>query len=555
MPSISSLPQVVRNAARLQQVMSVLTKYGLASWFHRVPLDWVQQHFQTSQGDAIARLSWAQRVRQAIGELGPTFIKLGQILSTRPDIVGPELAEELSGLQSGTTPDDAQTVHKLIEDELGKPVSEIFSSFDDTPVASASIGQVHKATLPCGRNVAVKVQHAGIEEKIRSDLEIAMELAKLVESHSTEAALYRPVETVGELRRSLLRELDFGLELRNVQSFTQNFREDDTVRFPEVFSELSTRHVLTMEFLTGVSVSDGSALKQAGCDLQQLADKGAKVFLEMVFRDGFFHADPHPGNLLLLPGDVIGILDCGMVGRIDELIRDQFEDLLLAAVDSDSERMVETLVTLGELPDDFDRRSLSQDVAEFFDQYGMLAFDDFDLTEAMNDAMDIIRRQHIRLPGRLSMLLRMMAVLEGTAEKLSPQFRLVELLKPYRASIIKRRLSPVRMRRRLLAAYRRWSHLLDIVPGDVADILEKVKQGRFDVHLDHRRLDRIVNRLVLGIVVAALFVGSSLLWSRNVAPHLLGYSVPGVSGCLTAVFLGIRLLAELRRSVDQERHR
>ncbi|MEQ9407413.1 MAG: AarF/ABC1/UbiB kinase family protein [Fuerstiella sp.] len=555
MPSITSLPQVVRNAARLQQVTSVLAKYGLASWLHRVPLDWVQQHFRTSEGAAIAGLSWAERVREALAELGPTFIKLGQLLSTRPDLVGPELAEQLCALQSSTPPDGAEAVRALIQKELGRPTAEIFASFDDVPIASASIGQVHRATLPDGQQVAVKVQHAGIEDKIRNDLEIAQELARLVESYSVEAALYRPVATVNELRKSLLTELDFRQELRNVQRFAHNFRDDDTVQFPEVFCELSTRRVLTMEFLQGTPVSDRRRLAESGCDLPQLAEQGAKIFLEMVFRDGFFHADPHPGNLLVLPDRVVGILDCGMVGRIDEMMRDDFEDLLMAAVDGNSEQLVETIISLGELPGDFDRRSLNQDVVEFFDRYAMLSLDDFEVGAAMNDAIAVIRRQHIRLPARLSMLLRMLAVLEGMAEQLSPKFQMVELLRPYRSSIMKRRLSPLRMRRRMLAAWRKWSHLVDIVPGDLADILERVKQGSFDVHLDHRRLDRVVNRLVLGIVVAALFVGSSLLWSRNVPPLLMNYSVPGVSGWGVAVYLGIRLLSEVRKSGEGEKNR
>ncbi|MCA9085227.1 MAG: AarF/ABC1/UbiB kinase family protein, partial [Planctomycetaceae bacterium] len=287
MPSISSLPQVVRNAARLQQVVGVLTKYGLAPWLHQVPLDWLQQHFKTSQGDAIAHLSWPERIRAAMAELGPTFIKLGQILSTRSDIVGPELAEELSRLQSNTPPDDPKAVRALVEAELKRPIAELFSTFDDTPVASGSIGQVHRATLNDGTAVAVKVQHSGIEEKIRSDLEIAMELARLVETHSTEAALYRPTATISELKRALLTELDFCSELRSCQSFAHNFRNDSSVRFPDVHPELSTRRVLTMSYLNGTPFSDRAALTEAGCNLQKLSEQGARVFLEMIFRDGF----------------------------------------------------------------------------------------------------------------------------------------------------------------------------------------------------------------------------------------------------------------------------
>jgi len=219
-------------------------------------------------------------------------------------------------------------------------------------------------------------------------------------------------------------------------------------------------------------------------------------------------------------------------------------------VDGDSDRVVDSIITLGELPNTFDRRSLTQDIVEFFDHYSTMDFNDFELSPALNDATEIIRRQNIRLPARLSMLIRMIAVLEGTAERLSPSFNMVDLLRPYRGRIIKRRLSPRRMRRRLLAAYRQWNHLLDIAPGDVADILEKIKQGRFDVHLDHRRLDGLVSRLVRGIVVSSLFVGSSLLWSRSVPPLVYGYSVPGVLGSGLAFVLGARLLADLRKRGD-----
>ncbi len=550
MPSIASIPQAVRNAARLQQVISVLAKYGLARWLHRIPLDWLQNLFRTSQGDAIVGLSWSERVREAMAELGTTFIKIGQILSTRPDIIGPDLADKLSGLQSNTPPDKFPAVRELLEKELQQPLASVFATFEEEPFASASIGQVHLATLHDGRRVAVKVQHIGIEDNIRSDLEIAQDLASLVEAHSTEAALYRPVATIAEASRSLLKELDFRKELRNAQIFARHFRDDPTVRFPRMFPELSTRRILTMEYLEGTELSQIDDDADGNIDRQALAEHGAGIFLEMVFRDGFFHADPHPGNMLVMNDGVIGVLDCGMVGRIDDMLRDQFEDLLLAAVDGDSDRVVDSIITLGELPDAFDRRSLTQDIVEFFDHYSTMDFNEFELSTALNDATEIIRRQNIRLPSRLSMLIRMLAVLEGTAERLSPSFNMVDLLRPYRGRIVKRRLSPRRMRRRLLAAYRQWNHLLDIAPGDIADIPEKIKQGRFDVHLDHRRLDGLVSRLVRGIIVSSLFVGSSLLWSRSVPPLVYDYSVPGVFGSGLAFVLGARLLADLRKPGD-----
>jgi ubiquinone biosynthesis protein len=503
MPSVSSIPRIVRNAARLQQVVGVLTRFGVAPWLRRVPLRWVQRYLETSNGVAISELNGPERIREAITEVGTTFIKLGQILSTRPDVIGVELAEQLSQLQSHTPPDDTSFVRDLITAELGRPIDDLFATFDDHALASASIGQVHRATLQDGSQVVVKVQHSGIEQKIRNDLEIAMELAQLAQRYSEELALYQPVATVEELRRALLAELDFGQELRNLQAFGGHFQNDTDVRFPTAYPDLSTRRVLTMEYLEGIHVTSQDDITAAGFSPNEIAKRGANAFLSMLFRDGFFHADPHPGNLLLMPDGVVGIIDCGMVGRIDDSLREQIEDLLMAAADADVEYLVDIVSVLGELPADFDRNALSRDVSELFDQYACLPLDQIDIGDALNEAVLVVRKHRIRLPARVSMLIRMLAVL---------------------------------------------SHLLDIIPGDAADILDRIKQGRFDVHLEHRRLDVIINRLVLGIITAALYVGSSLLWSRSVPPLLGNYSIPGVLGTVAAIYLTIRLLRSIRDS-------
>lgn len=550
MPSVSSVPRIVRNAARLQQVIGVLTRYGVAPWLRHVPLRWVQTHLETSNGIAISELNGPERIREAITEIGTTFIKLGQILSTRPDVIGFELAQQLSQLQSQTPPDDTQFVRTLISDELKRPIEEVFTTFDDLPLASASIGQVHRATLPDGSQVVVKVQHADIEQKIRSDLEIAMELAHLAQTYSEELALYQPVATVEELRRALLAELDFGQELRNLQAFDAHFQNDDEIRFPKAYPDLSTRRILTMEYLKGVHVTSQKDIADAGFSPNEVAERGANAFLNMLFRDGFFHADPHPGNLLLMPDGVIGIIDCGMVGRIDDSLREQIEDLLIAAADADVEHLVDIVSILGSLPPQFDRNALCRDISEFFDHYACLPLDQIDISAALNEALSVVRRHRIRLPARVSMLIRMLAVLEGTAEQISPDFQLMKLIRPYRRRIIAQRLSPSRIKQKTLTAIRHWSHLLDIIPGDAADILERIKQGSFDVHLEHRRLDVIVNRLVLGILTAALYIGSSLLWSRNVPPEVGGYSVPGVLGTAAAILLTVRLLRSVRTSGD-----
>lgn len=550
MPSVSAVPKMVRNVGRLQQVVSVLTKYGLAPWLSRVPSQWIQRHLQTTDGVAIAELTGPERIREAITEIGTTFIKLGQILSTRPDIVGLELAKELSRLQSQTPPDSTDTIRRIISDQLGKPLEALFSSFADEPLASASIGQVHRATLHDGSEVVVKVQHSDIESKIRNDLEIAVELAALAEAYSEELALYQPVATVEELRRNLLAELDFRQELRNLQVFQEHFRNNNRIRFPQAYPELSTPNVLTMEYLKGIHVSHSSDILAAGQDHTQVASVGAHAFLEMVFRDGFFHADPHPGNLLLMEDGVIGIIDCGMVGRIDDKLREQLEDLLIAVGDADVGRVVDLITGWGSLPSDLDRNALEQDLAGFFDHFAYLPLEQIEMGEAISEAISTIRRHRIRLPARVAMLARMMTVLEGFGLGISPEFRLMDLLQSYKLKIMLRRLSPKRFQKKATAAMRHWSHLIDIVPGDIADILERVKRGSFDVHLQHRRLDTIVNRLVLGIITAAVFMGAALMLSHHVPPYLGDFSIPGCTSLVIAIWLIVRVLRSIKSSGD-----
>jgi ubiquinone biosynthesis protein len=306
-----------------------------------------------------------------------------------------------------------------------------------------------------------------------------------------------------------------------------------------------------MDFLQGMSISDSAGLNAAGMDLDDVARRGANMFVEMIFRDGFYHADPHPGNLMILSGDVIGVLDCGMVGRIDDDLREQVEDMLLAAVDQDAARLTSIVVKLGRVPAGLDRDQLQTEIDEFVSDYRDQSIEEFDLSGALNGIVAIIRRHQIILPARMALLLKVLVMLEGTSRQLSPRFSLAELLRPYREKAIQRRLSPQRMWRKLQTAYRDWNHLLEILPEDLSDILSRMKSGSFDIHLEHRRLEAMINRLVLGIITAALFVGSATLWSREVPPVIGGYSLPGVLGCVLAVFLGWRVTRAIKRSGEQ----
>ncbi|MCP4941944.1 MAG: ABC1 kinase family protein [Rubripirellula sp.] len=545
---VTDLPRLVRNTARFHEVVSVAMKYGIAPWLSGIRTEWVQRHLRTTDGQQISDLPEAVRVRMALTELGTTFIKLGQILSTRSDLIGPELAEELSKLQSSTPPDPVEQVNVLIKEELGASPDQVFHKFDPVPFASASIGQVHHAVLKDGKSVVVKVQHTGIEERVRNDLEILIQLAELAEHYSQDIARYRPLATAREFARTLRDELDFTREQSNLMRFTRNFVDDPMIAIPASYSECCSRRVLTMDCLNGIELTDRKALQESDFDLSEIAKRGANMFLQMIFRDGFYHADPHPGNLMVLPNSVIGLLDCGMVGRVDEELREQIEDLLMAAIDRDSKRLQECVVELGEVPNDFDRTMLQNDLVNFVDDYGSQSIDEFDLSGSLNGMIEIIRKHHILLPSKVSLLIKMLVMLEGTAHQLSPDFNLIELLEPYRVESIKRRLSPQRAWRKLQSAQRDWTRLAETFPSDVADIMNRIRRGSFNINLEHRKLDSITNRLVLGILTAALFVGSASLWSNDVPPKIGSVSLPGSIGCAVAVYLGFTLVRAIKKS-------
>ena len=545
---MEGLTKLGKRRKRLEEIVGVLHKYGLAEWLKDGGPDWIKAKLKGARGEDLAALSREERIRLALTELGTTFIKIGQLMSTRSDLVGPTLAAELSKLQADTPPDPPEVARDMVESELGRPVSELFSEFDDRAMASASIGQVHLARLPDGQAVVVKVQHTGIEEKVTEDLEILMTLAGLAERFSTEARLYQPRVMVSEFRRNLLGELDFSREARNLATFERNFEEDATLRVPKPFPQLTTRRVLTMEKLDGVSIAHAERLTEEGVDTQELAVQGANLYLEMIFRDGIYHADPHPGNIFVLPGGVLGLLDFGTVGRLDPKTREEFEEAMLAGADQDAERLADGMLRLCAAPADLDRTALEADITTFMEEYLGDSLESLDVGRAVESFMASVRQHRLILPSRLSLLGRVLVQLEGTSRLLDRDFSLADLLQPYLSKMAARKLAPQRLLQGLQRAYRDWSRLIDIFPGEITDILRRVRAGSFDVNLRLRHLDVTINRLVYGLIVAALVLGSAQMLARQVPPLIGGVSIIGGAGLLVAGVLGWRVLRAVTRS-------
>jgi ubiquinone biosynthesis protein len=545
---IDPLARLERHAKRLGEIATVLGKYGLADWFGGFDYPWLKDRLRSFDGQRLSDVSTEARVRLALTDLGTAFIKLGQMMSTRGDVVGPALAAELSELQSNVPPDPENAARLTIEEDLGAPISVLFAAFEDAPLGSASVAEVHAATLKDGSHVVIKVLRKGIVEKVMTDLEIVQGLAELMENHSPTLRPYQPVAIVRQFRRTLLRELDFTYERRNLEEFASNFADDPTVHIPAVYRELSSKRVVTMERLFGISGTDQAALEASGQDLKEFAQRGANMYLEMVFRDALYHADPHPGNLMLLPDGVVGVLDCGMIGRIDEELREDVESLLFAIVEHDSAQVTEMVLRLGAVPPDCPRDRLRLDLDDFLSDYVGHSLQDIDVGQALSSLVEIIRRHHILLPPPLAMLLKTIILLEGTSRRFSPDVSIAELIRRYYPSIVRRRLSPRNILSKTRRAYRDWERLLGLLPRDLSDLMARVREGTLTVHLDHRHLDPVINRLVLGVLTAALFLGSSELWSRQAPPLLFDVSIFGALGYLMSVFLGWRLLRAIRKS-------
>ena len=537
---LESLKQLKDNEDRFREIFVVLAKYGLADRLGTHRARWVRRFTVAANGRELSQFSHEERVRLVLLELGTTFIKLGQMLSTRPELVGRALAVELSKLQASTTADPIDVVRRTIEGDLGKPPEASFAEFNPEPLASASIAQVHRARLHGGQLVAVKVQHDGIEVKIRRDLDLMHGLAEFAQKHISALRPYRPVNTVREFRQTLLRELDLRTERRNLEEFIRRFGDDPAVRFPKAYPELSGSRVLTMELLEGVSGCDVEKTFP-GMDLALFARRAGTMYLDMIFRDGFFHADPHPGNYVILPDGVVGVLDCGMVGRLNDALREDFEGALYAIAERDVEELTERVVHLGSPPADLDRDALRNDLGEFVAEYASRPIAELNLSAALSEMFDIIARYRIVLPRNASLVLRTVMVLEGSAKQLDPAFSLMDLVTDYyrtRGGV--RWLAPARWRRDARHMARDYDRVLRSFPKNLADVVDQFRAGKLVIRHEHRHLQESVHCLVKGLLTAALLISAALLFSNGefaTSRGALGLALLGAG-----VWLGVLLL-------------
>ena len=554
---IFKTPQRIR---RYRDILTVFARYGLADWLNRLPLGFAREALARRMGRERLDESTERRIRKALSDLGPTFVKLGQLLSVRPDIVGVKLSEELRTLQDRVPPEPAETVRKVITDEFGRPPEVLFRSMDTEPVAAASIAQVHRAVLHSGEEAAVKVQRRGIEKIVEVDLDILADLADLMERHVPESRVYRPKKLVEEFSKAVLKEMDFRREFHHMETFRNSFRDDPWLRIPQAYPDLTGRRVLTMEFLRGVKVTDLDTAtgyeKIAGdADRKRITAEAARIFLTMVLEHGLFHGDPHPGNVLITEEGRIGLLDFGLVGRLDDELREVMEDLLLGIVFMDVRKITHTFIRIGMVPHNLDRMGFQRDLQEFLGYYAEAPLEKIDIAVAVQEMLEVIRKHYMVLPADLALLAKVIITMDGTGRRMDPQFRIMDQVLPYKDRIIMRRLSPMRQVKKLRWIYEDLERLIQTVPASVSEVIRQVEGGRLTLQLQvphveeaARRSERASNRMTFAIVMSVLIVCSTALLILNAPPLGWGLSLPGVFGLGISFLMGVKLLWAISRS-------
>ena len=538
----------VQNTKRFQEIVKILAKYGFAEWAKDSHPEFIKKKFIAVDGQDISTLPWEKRLSMALMELGPTFIKLGQMLSTRSDLIGPELAKELSALQADVPADPYEIVQLTIESEFGKPVDEIFADFDHQALSSASIGQAHIARLADGTEVIVKVQHPGIEAKVNEDFNILTALVGLAEKNNALLRQYQPTAIMAEFRRSLMKEMDFMVELRNLDRLIANFEDEPFLHIPQPYPEYSSRRVLTMEMLEGYSVANLEQITQDGVDTEAFTQRMIDIFLKMIFRDGFYHADPHPGNIYLLPDERFGLLDCGKVGTVDQQTQETFAGILQAFMSQDSAQLVDDLIRFCSVPYDLDRDAFQAEIGDLVEGLGDQLSSGSGMSELVNILFDVIRKYHIVAPSRVVLLFTVILLLEGTARQLHPGFNFIDSLQPYMTRIMIWRYSPKNLFRKVLRTYKGWDNLIKDLPRNLSIVINRLREGQIEIQLHLRGFDKQINRLAYSVLTAALFLGSAFLWGMKAPPVINDISVFGVLGTIVSVFLLISLLWNIHKS-------
>jgi len=517
----------IRHLKRYRDVAKVLARHGFGFFVEEMGL----LHMLSlpkrlfTDTEEMDPKSVGERIRLVIEELGPTYIKIGQIASTRADIIPQDILRELEKLQENVPSFSFEEVSEIVEEELGSPLEEVFSSFDKRVIAAASIGQVHRARLRAtGEQVAVKVQRPRIKDMIETDLEILLDLATLAENRMKRMERLQLRDVVEEFSKSLRNELDYTIEGRNSEKIAKQFKTDKTIHVPSIYWDYSTRRVLTMEFVEGLRLNQFEALKRNGYDPKALAEQLVRSLFHQMLIEGFFHADPHPGNIFLLQGGVISFIDFGMVGRLTLDMKHNFASLIIAMMRQNTESMIKAVLRIGIVPEDVNLALLSSDVDELREKYMDVPMSRISLGEAISELFEVAFRHQIRIPSDFTMVAKCLLILEGIVEKLDPHLSIMDMARPFGAQLLKERYRPSTIAGRVWHNVTDYGDLLVDLPKQMKDLMRNLVRGRIRIEVSVpeldiflRKLDRITNQisfsivlLSFSIVMAGIIIASAL---------------------------------------------
>jgi len=552
-----------RDLGRLHDIASILIRYGFGDAVRRLGLSSILEQagkvLRWKDAEQYARMEPPQRVCQALQDLGPTFVKLGQVLSSRVDLFPPEWIDEFAKLQDQVPPVPFEKLRTQLEEDLGAPAETVFSSFETQALAAASIAQVHRAQLLDGTDVILKIRRPGIRPTVEADLRLLARFAEMAEVEIEEMQHFQPREVVRQFSRSLHRELDLAGECRNAERISENFKDDPDIIIPKVYWPWISERLNVQEYIEGIPGSNLNEVDEAGLDRKLLAKRGANAVLKMVLEDGFFHADPHPGNVFYLPEERIAFIDFGMVGRLSEQRRYQVLDLIYGLIGRKTQVAVDVLLEWTSNTQ-LDTENLANEVDAFIDQYHGVPLKQLSLTGMLTDLMALLREHQLNLPPDLALLVKALITLEGMGQQLDPDFDLTSEAQPFLRSTWFARYTPDALAKRGWQSLVSAINLLTSLPDDLHRLLTFARRGALQVKVDvtrlenfAERLDRAVSRLTVGIVTASLIIGSSIVMTVKGGPTLLGLPLFGLLGFTGAFIGGIWLLLSIWRSGKHKR--
>ncbi|MEF9991006.1 MAG: AarF/ABC1/UbiB kinase family protein [Romboutsia sp.] len=544
-----------KNIKRYREIVHVLIKYGFSFVVEKLNIEDVAYKMPiTNPPDEIKYMSTGERIKKVFEELGPTYVKLGQILSTRKDLLDQEVIEELSKLRDNVEEFDTTVAKQIFKDEVGLPVDKIFKSFNDKPMAAASIGQVYEATLKSGEEVIVKIQRPNIERTIKSDIEILQSTASVIKDLKKDVDIdLLPI--VEEFETQLLRELDYNFEAINAMKFRKMFEDSKEVYIPRIYSEYTTKRVLVMEKIIGVKLSDTNKIKELGWNPEKISKIGVKSLFKQIFENGFFHADPHPGNIFVLSNNCISYIDFGMIGIVDKKTLNLLNAIAMAAVEKNVDRAIHILMEMDALNADIDTGSIRQDLLYLLHYYYDIPIEKINIGDILNEVFRFFRKYKVTMPSQLATLAKTVITLEGTARDLSPNFSVASIGTEFMKYYYMNRFSPERL---ILDAKENIDEVLvdlKTIPKQLKVILRNVEKNNIKVQIEDVKISRLeasitefATQISLSLVLASIIVGSSLIIASPNIESNIWIKFMAFAGFFISFIIGILLVIKIFRS-------